>query len=134
MIIVDAGPLYAILDRSEAHHEACKRALASAKPPVLTTWPAFTEALYLVRRHNPRGHVLLWRLVIENKLELRDITPTMRHRMAEFMETYSPKMDLADASLVALAETERTAVVCTLDRSDFQTYRLPRKQHFTIIP
>ena len=111
MIILDAGPLYATFDRSEAHHEACKRALASAKPPVLTTWPAFTEAMYLVRRHHPRGHALLWRLVIENKLELRDITPTMRHRMADLMETYSPEMDLADASLVALAETERTAVV-----------------------
>src|SRR5229473_1268025 len=48
MILTDAGPLIAILDRGEEHHQACVECLAELAGPMLTTWPAFTEAMYLL--------------------------------------------------------------------------------------
>ena len=48
MMLTDAGPLVAILDRGEQHHQACVECLAQLTGPMLTTWPAFTEAMYLL--------------------------------------------------------------------------------------
>lgn len=45
----------------------------------------------------------------------------------------SVPMDLADASLVALAEERGLTTIFTLDR-DFRFYRLSRSRAFTIIP
>jgi hypothetical protein len=43
MILTDAGPLIAILDRGERHHQPYVECLADLVGPMLTTWPAFTE-------------------------------------------------------------------------------------------
>ena len=42
-------------------------------------------------------------------------------------------MDLADASLVAIAEERRLSQVFTLDR-DFRVYRLPNGAPFELLP
>ena len=48
-------------------------------------------------------------------------------RAFELMETYRDHpMDLADASVITAAETLGTRRVFTLDRSDFETYRIKR--------
>ncbi len=39
-------------------------------------------------------------------------------------------IDLADASLVVAALKTGSAAVWTLDRDDFETYRLPGRKHF----
>lgn len=49
-MLTDAGPLVALLDRSENSHLRCARVLASLTQPMLTTWPVFTEAMYLIGR------------------------------------------------------------------------------------
>ena len=65
---------------------------------------------------------------------LSDLTPRMVARMPVLMERYSDlPMDLADASLVALAEERRLSQVFTLDR-DFRVYRLPNGAPFELIP
>jgi predicted nucleic acid-binding protein len=43
-------------------------------------------------------------------------------------------MDLADASLVAVAERDGVNQVFTLDQRDFGVYRTARLGRFTIIP
>ena len=48
MILTDAGPLVAIIDRGESSHRACVASLSELTGPMLTTWPAFTEAMYLL--------------------------------------------------------------------------------------
>lgn len=135
MTIIDAGPLFALLYKDDAWHEACVKAFLTTKPPFMTTWPAFTEAMYLVGKYaGPAGQGLLWDMLHKGKLKVVDVTPFMLRRMPELMDAYKPRMDLADASLVALAEQEAQSLVFTVDRKDFETYRLPRKKHFNIIP
>ena len=55
-------------------------------------------------------------------------------RMRTLMEQYRDvPMDLADASLVAVAEERGLDTIFTLD-SDFRIYRLPRGRSFTVVP
>jgi uncharacterized protein with PIN domain len=79
VILVDAGPLVAVIDEDEANHARCVAALAQAMSPPLTTWPAFTEAMYLLgQAAGWRGQELLWRLVTRGDLELAEISAEAR--------------------------------------------------------
>lgn len=135
MILTDAGPLVAIIDRGEAEHSRCVSALAALTPPMLTTWPAFTEAMYLLgAAAGWAGQEALWRLVARGDLELAEATPEMVDRMRVLMEKYRDlPMDLADASLVALAEKRGLHRIFTLD-GHFRTYRLANGKVFGVVP
>lgn len=80
------------------------------------------------------GQIALWRLVERGTLQIADISADVAVRMRALMEQYVDlPMDLADASLVAVAEERRLDRIFTLD-SDFRIYRLPRGRTFTIVP
>lgn len=135
MTLTDAGPLIALIDAEESDHERCRAALAELALPLLTTWPAFTEAMYLLgRAAGWRGQEALWRLVLRQDLILASPSPEANRRAAALMERYSDRpMDLADATLVALAEERDLRRIFTLD-ADFHIYRLHGRQHFDVVP
>jgi uncharacterized protein len=136
MILTDAGPLIAILDRGESHHQTCVDCLAQLSGPMLTTWPAFTEAMCLLGEAGGWvAQAALWSLEAEGDLEIADLGAEDRRRMSELMARYHDRpMDLADASLVVLAEKRGLRDVFTLDHADFHVYRLHRRQGFRLWP
>jgi predicted nucleic acid-binding protein len=126
LILTDAGVLVALLDADDKQHAACSAALQDLPAePLLTTWPCFTEAMYLLGAVGGyRYQSTLWNLRSAQRLVLHDLTPAEADRMAVLMEKYSDTpMDLADASLVAAAESRKLRRVFTID-SDFHLYRL----------
>jgi predicted nucleic acid-binding protein len=133
--LTDAGPLVALIDADEREHERCRAALAEIVPPLLTTWPAFTEAMYLLGRAGGwRGQEALWRLVLRQDLLVANPSPEANQRAAQLMERHADRpMDLADATLVAIAEERNLKRVFTLD-ADFHIYRLHGSQHFEVLP
>lgn len=132
-VLVDAGPLVALLDRSDPDHQACRSALTAVRDPLATVWPAVTEAMYLLGRVSWPAQDALWELLEEVKilpLEARDT-----RRMRALMEKYrSLPMDMADAALVAVAEREMIRRIFTLDGRDFGVYRPARIGRFSVIP
>jgi predicted nucleic acid-binding protein len=125
-MLTDAGPLIALLDEDDRHHAvsiAAMRRLPSG--PLWTSWPCFTEAIYLL--DSAGGYYFqerLWRMRREGRLILLDLTAAEADRMEALMEQYqNVPMDLADASLVALAESRSIRRLFTLD-SHFYIYRL----------
>lgn len=135
MTLTDAGPLVALIDADEADHGMCRAALGQLELPLVTTWPAFTEAMYLLARGGGRaGREALWKLVLTDRLRVLDLSRSAVERAAALMAKYADlPMDLADATLVAVAEERGTGAVFTLD-SDFQVYRLHGRQRFHVVP
>lgn len=135
MILCDTGPLVALIDRNDVHHQRCATSLSSIQAPLLTTWPCFTEAAHLVHRAGGhRGVQALWGFVELGYLTFHNVSDAEVSRMITLMAKYSDlPMDLADASIVAAAESLGETRVFTVD-SDFQVYRLPNGDAFAIVP
>jgi predicted nucleic acid-binding protein len=55
------------------------------------------------------------------------LDPQTMERAFELMQQYADHLDLADASLVAMAESENLHKVFTIDRRDFAAYRIKRR-------
>src|ERR1051326_6577387 len=107
-MLTDTGPIVAVLDENDRQHTACVHAMQNlAFGPLWTTWPCLTEAMYLLDglggyRYQER----LWRLHRDGRLVLLDLTQPEVQRMDALMAQYqNVPMDLADASLVAVAES-----------------------------
>ncbi|MHB1974176.1 MAG: type II toxin-antitoxin system VapC family toxin [Acidimicrobiales bacterium] len=134
MTLTDAGPLIAIIDADEADHASCVDALNRLTIHLVTTWPAFTEAMYLLARAGGiRAQQALWRLVRTDLLVVADLSPSAVDRSARLMDQYADRpMDLANATLVALAEDRGDRRIFTLD-ADFQIYRFRGRQRFETV-
>jgi len=134
-MLTDAGPLIALIDAGEPDHERCKALLAHIQLPLLTTWPAFTEAMYLLGRAGGwHGQEALWRLVLRDDLVVANASAESNRRASQLMEHYADRpMDLADATLVALAEERKITRIFTLD-TDFHIYRIKGRKRFEVIP
>lgn len=135
MTLTDAGPLIALIDADEPDHLRCVETLDLVRLPLLTTWPAFTEAMYLVGRAGGwEGQRALWRLVRHEDLVVASVSPSENERAARLMEMYADRpMDLADATLVALAEERGITRIFSLD-ADFHVYRLKGRRPFEVVP
>ena len=134
MTLVDAGPLVAILHRDDRRHRDCVQALKTLPPALGTTWPVVTEAMYLLG-FSTEAQDELWNLIESGRLHLLGLDASDASRMRALMRKYRDlPMDLADASLVAVAERDGVNKVFTLDRRDFSVYRLARGGRFSVIP
>jgi uncharacterized protein len=126
VILTDAGPLLALVDRRDPYHDRC-HAVAKAFPHVelLTTLPCFTEAMYMVGEAGGYpSQALLWEMRARGDLLLHTMTTAGIDRAAVLTEQFNDSpMDFGDASLVAVAETRGLRQVFTLDRH-FWGYRL----------
>ena len=107
MILIDAGPLVALISASDNHHGICRATLESITEPIATVWPAFTEAMYLLRS-SWRAQRVLWEMIERGTIELHYLNIDDARRMRELMEKYRDlPMDLAYAALVRTAEREK---------------------------
>jgi len=133
--LTDAGPLIALIDAGEPEHQRCVDALETVALPLLTTWPAFTEAIYLLGRSSGwPGQDALWRMLRRDALTLASLDDNVVQRSARLMEQYNDHpMDLADATLVAVAEARGISTIFTLD-SHFRSYELQGHRHFDVLP
>ncbi len=134
MILVDAGPLVALIHRGDQHHGNCREAFQSLEEPLATVWPVFTEAMYLLG-FSWQGQDALWQFVARKVLSFLPLHSADFPRMRALMEQYQDvPMDLADAALVRVAEREGIRRIFTLDRRDFQIYRPEGLENFELIP
>ncbi len=129
MILVDAGPLVALFDEDDQHHERCRRTLKTLDEKLITTIPVLTEALHLLRPGSP-GPPRLIDYMRQGGLTVIPLDTELLRRCFELMLQYADiPMDFADASIVCAAEHTRTEKVFTVDRKHFATYRIRRGHH-----
>jgi uncharacterized protein len=133
MILVDTGPLVALFDPRDAQHGRCVNALKQIREPIITTTPVLTEAFHMLGAASI-GSDRLREFVESGGLSVWFLDRPALTRAFELMELYADHpMDLADASIVAAAEALGSKRVFTIDRDDFETYRVRRgHRHHTI--
>ena len=133
-ILVDTGPLVAILSRDDEHHGACVEALRQMPGPLLSCWPVITEAAWLLRA-SPRAVQQLLRSIDGSFLELLPLAGAEADAIATLMRQYEDmRPQLADLALVHLAMREQIETIFTLDQRDFSIYRPGRRRRFRILP
>ncbi len=134
MILCDAGPLIALADDKDQHHHQCLAAFRRLNEPLGTIWPAIAEAMFIlsgkldcqdyVWKMLERGVPHLLRLDLEDLPRIRELI----HKYADL------PMDLADAALIRVAERDAIQTIFTVDKKDFQVYRLYGRIRPTLIP
>jgi predicted nucleic acid-binding protein len=134
MILVDAGPLVALLHADDQEHQRCRDVFESLNEPLGTVWPALTEAMHLLG-FSWRAQEALWEMVERHAVHILPLDYADVPRMMELMRKYRDHpMDLADAALVRVAEREKLRRIFTTDRGDFGVYRPARIGRFSIMP
>ena len=131
-VLADASALIALLDRDDAAHERCVETLKRIREPIVTVWPALTEAMHLLA-DAWRGPAALCDMVADGALKLIPLDPPDVARIKQLMQKYHDvPMDFADAALVCAAEREGLTRIVTFDRH-FAIYRLPRRGRFMVL-
>ena len=134
MILLDTGPIVAFFDASDDYHESCIEMLKGINEPLITTWPVLTEAFYLLG-FSWRAQDNLWEFIVRGGVEVLSMDDKQQARCRQLMKKYSDlPMDLADGTLVVLAESKKVKKIFTLDHKDFQIYKPARIKSFTLLP
>jgi hypothetical protein len=136
MTLTDAGALVALLDADDPYHASCVAAtMRLPTGPLLTTWVYFIEAMYLLGTVGGyRYQAALWSLRTTGRLVLHALTSAEADRMAALMGQYQDTpIDLADASLVVVAESHALRRMFTTD-SDFYVHRLADGSALEVVP
>ncbi|MGI4788992.1 MAG: type II toxin-antitoxin system VapC family toxin, partial [Janthinobacterium lividum] len=125
--LTDTGPLFALVDPKgqPQQHSRCQTLLPLQSLPLVSTWPCFSEAMYMTGK---AGGWAMQKLVAEyvevGMVRLHTPSEMETRRILVLMDRYQDRpMDLADASLIALAETLDYTRIFSID-SDFYVYRL----------
>jgi predicted nucleic acid-binding protein len=126
-VIVDTGPIVALLNASDNHHKSTTELLRAIEPPLTTCEAVVSEACFLLQ-HIHRGPdavlALVERGVVTLDFSLQAELPAVRKLMEKYQ---SVPMSLADACLVRMSELSSKTKVLTLD-SDFKIYRRNKRQ------
>ncbi len=126
MILTDTGPLVALFDPKDEAHVETRRILESIREPLVTTVAVLTETFHMLSPAS-QGSDRLRDFILGRGLSVWFSSTASLERAFELMEQYADHpMDLADASLVCAAEELGSIQVFTLDRGDFETYRVKR--------
>jgi predicted nucleic acid-binding protein len=131
-VLIDTGPIVALLNRRDQHHEWTRATAAGLDAPLYTCEAVLAEAHYLLSRIHD-GPKKLHQMMDAGRLDVSFRYADHAQRVHEFMSKYtSVPMSFADACLVALSETFREVRVFTLD-DDFTIYRRKRNRPLDLL-
>ena len=124
-ILVDTGPIYALADRDDEHHQRISNFLSNNQELLIVPVTVLPEAAYLMHKHLGGGAVRSFaRSLSLGELRLEGVTRDDLGRVEELLAQYSSsRLDFVDASVIALAERLAITQVLTLDRRDFGMVR-----------
>lgn len=130
-ILLDAGVIVALFDRSERHHRECVSAVEALDNVLVTCEAVISESCYLLRGLSGAGETVLENVergVFQIPFQLSQSAAPVRSILRKYRDVPA---DFADACLIHLAEQLNTGDILTLDR-DFRTYRWRRNRPFNL--
>jgi len=132
MIIADSSFWIALANSRDTHHLRAKTVYESLNEGLVTTWPVMAETCHLlVKRLGVHAQLNFIKAWINGAFELFDLPPEADQEIFSLMKKYVDlPMDLADASLIILAESLGHGRILSSDRRDFKTYRWKTRKPF----
>jgi len=126
-IIVDAGPLIALFDKDDKYHNSVIKFLKTFDGQLITSWPAITEVTHLLSFNvNVQIDFLEW--LKREAVTIVNLENIHLERIIQLSKKYSDvPMDLADSSLIVIAELTNITEIITID-SDYYIYKTKNKK------
>ena len=125
LIIADTGFWYALINEDDYFHVQAVAALKNIDGELISTWPVISETSYLLQSRLGLQQVCEFLVSYHEGLFFGyELSSEQLLRVIELMKKYADlPMDLADASLVVLAEALGHGRILSTDMRDFKTYR-----------
>lgn len=135
-LILDTGPLYASLDRSDDDHVRCRSLIEGAGQPLLIPAPVLVEIDYLIHRSLHPG--VLVALLSDIESGAYDVVPMVAsdyRRVRELCDRYADAdIGFVDASVLAIVERLDEDKLVTLDHRHFGTLRPRHVDALRLLP
>jgi predicted nucleic acid-binding protein len=134
-VLIDTGPIVAILCREDANHAGCVQTLQSINAELVACWPVISEAVFLLGGRIDRVQAL-FEIFSSGAITIASLGND--RVIVEWLEAFysrfgQHKPDLADAVLMYLAERDKIQSIFTLDRRDFSIYRTSDNRSLAIL-
>ena len=134
-VLLDTGPLVALLDRSEPDHDRVQKFMTGLRGSrLVTTGAVITEAFYFLSDTRD-GPACLASFLDASDTQVRDAFSVEAIGFAvRLMRKYADvPMDFPDATLVWIAESSGTGKILTLDRRGFSSFRFGKNRRFELL-
>jgi predicted nucleic acid-binding protein len=135
-LILDTGPLYAALDRSDADHLACRALIESAAEPLVIPAPVLVEVDYWIHRRLHAGALVAFLSDIEaGAFAVADLVAADYARVRELCDRYADAdIGFVDAAVLAIVERLDEPKLATLDRRHFGLLRPRHRESVELLP
>ncbi|OGT80526.1 MAG: DNA-binding protein [Gammaproteobacteria bacterium RIFCSPLOWO2_02_FULL_61_13] len=132
MVLVDTGAWLALADRGDAYHGRCREFFRNNREPLMTKYPVLVECVHLMFTRIGVTKTIHWVETLEAQgVGVFVMGADHLSRLAALMRQYADlPMDLADASLVLLAEENGEGRIVSTDERDFHAYRWKNQHPF----
>ncbi|MBI2705677.1 MAG: PIN domain-containing protein [Actinobacteria bacterium] len=136
MVVVDTGPLVAVADRDDDHHDACVDWFDQHPGPVVVPAPVIVEVCWLLdTKAGPAAEAAFLSGLAGGDPRIEDLTTGDYQRAAELVDRYRDlDLGFVDASVIAVAERLGIDTVATVNHRDFRVVRPEHVDAFTLVP
>jgi hypothetical protein len=135
-LILDTGPLYASLDRSDQDHAACRSLIEAAEEPLVIPAPVLVEVDYWIhQRLTPGVLVALLADIESGAYRVADLEHSDYTRVRELCDRYADAdIGFVDAAVLAVVERLGETKLATLDRRHFSLLRPRHRESIDLLP
>lgn len=132
-ILLDTGPLVALLSRNDANHQRTRQIFAQCAPPFRCCEAVVAEACFLMQKVHAAGPAEVVALAARGVFEIAIAANEHWPNIEALLKKYSNRpISLADACLIRCAEIHQESRILTFD-SDFRVYKWARHKKFDLL-
>jgi predicted nucleic acid-binding protein len=129
-VLLDTGPLVALLSKRDSYHGRARQLFAACAPPLRCCEAVVAEACFLMRKVHADGPAEVIALARKGVYEIALSLEDHWGEIEALLEKYANRpISLADACLIRCAEIHGEARILTFD-DDFDVYRWARTKKF----
>jgi uncharacterized protein len=135
-LVLDTGVLYASLDRSDAHHTACRSLIEQAEETLVVPAPVLVEVDYWIhQRLTPGALIALLQDIVDGAYKVESLTLDDYRRVSELCDRYADSdIGFVDAAVLAIVERLGEEKLATIDHRHFGMVRPRHVDHLTLLP